>query len=167
MFCTEISCISSQQTLPVSLAAAANGHRRTKSPPTHSGSSGVGFSRSRSCSMGADQDSDSSGGVGSPRRVESKAPQYRLPPASHHRSSKTPHHGQFKFKILQVQKLHMHALYHIKISGKYQLQWESNCFMLALLDYSCAIYLTATGLMVGPYLYCTVYVEQYGVLILK
>jgi hypothetical protein len=112
----EISCISSQQTLPVSVAAASSSsshHRRNKSPPVHHGhghqhqesqssSSGVGFGRSRSCSMGTDHerdrersDSDSSaGGVGSPRRSEPKAvsSQYRLPTANH-RPTKTTNHG--------------------------------------------------------------------------
>ncbi|XP_047000635.1 Down syndrome cell adhesion molecule-like protein Dscam2 [Schistocerca americana] len=96
----EISCISSQQTLPVSVAVASSGHRRTKSPPSHvhNSSSAVGFSRSRSCSMGADQDSDSSGGPGSPRRNESKPVQYRIP-ASNSRTSKVPHHAESTFDL--------------------------------------------------------------------
>ncbi|XP_069681715.1 cell adhesion molecule Dscam1-like isoform X3 [Periplaneta americana] len=117
---SEISCISSQQTLPVSVAAASSSsshHRRTKSPPGHhshghqesqSSSSGVGFGRSRSCSMGTDRerdrersDSDSStGGAGSPRRSEPKAipSQYRLP-AANHRNTKTPHHADSVFEL--------------------------------------------------------------------
>ncbi|GLH10491.1 Protein sidekick [Gryllus bimaculatus] len=106
----EISCISSQQTLPVSVAAAnSSHHRRNKSPPnqnhreSHSSSSGIGFGHSRSCSVGAERersDSDSSTGVGSPRRRESKShpTQYRLPPANH-RSNKTPHHGDSVFEL--------------------------------------------------------------------
>ncbi|KDR12934.1 hypothetical protein L798_12890 [Zootermopsis nevadensis] len=113
----EISCISSQQTLPVSVAAASSSsshHRRNKSPRGHRGhshdhqhqesqssSSGVGFGRSRSCSMGTDHERDrersgsdsSAGGAGSPRRSEPKAisSQYRLPTANH-RTTKTPQH---------------------------------------------------------------------------
>ncbi|PSN41376.1 hypothetical protein C0J52_17505 [Blattella germanica] len=115
----EISCISSQQTLPVSVAAASSSsshHRRNKSPPGHhhqhkesqSSSSGVGFARSRSCSMGTDRerdrersDSDSStGGAGSPRRSEPKqiSSQYRIPTANH-RTSKSTHHGDSVFEL--------------------------------------------------------------------
>nr|CAD7572862.1 unnamed protein product [Timema californicum] len=70
----EISCISSQQTLPMSVATASNSGGRSKSPTT------VYPSRARSCDR---SDSDSSG-------AESKAPQYRLPPSGH-RTPHTPH----------------------------------------------------------------------------
>nr|CAD7425864.1 unnamed protein product [Timema monikensis] len=70
----EISCISSQQTLPMSVATAPNSGGRSKSPTT------VYPSRARSCDR---SDSDSSG-------AESKAPQYRLPPSGH-RTPHTPH----------------------------------------------------------------------------
>ncbi|XP_067002094.2 cell adhesion molecule Dscam1 [Anabrus simplex] len=108
----EISCISSQQTLPVSVAATNSGghHRHNKSTPdphqhqeSHSSSSGIGFGHSRSCSMGADRersDSDSSGGAGSPRRRDSKPhpTQYRLPPSTQ-RTIKTAHHADSVFEL--------------------------------------------------------------------